>query len=206
MIPAQTRRLKAIRNKNCRACPLHKTASTVCLPGDGNYRLPIVVLGEAPGKTEDQRGRPFIGMAGKLLRSELSRAGLNPNALWFTNTAKCYPAGTPTKSEAETCRDLYLRKEIKELDPVFILALGRTALQAVTAESKSTLAAGKLHPCLFHRSALVFATHHPAYILRKDSLKGEWRNDLETFAAWALLDLTGEVRYPFRMEGEAEEV
>ena len=60
------RSLKEIRNENCKDCILHKTAEFVCLPGYGNDRAKIMLIGEAPGHREDESGKPFIGKAGKI--------------------------------------------------------------------------------------------------------------------------------------------
>jgi uracil-DNA glycosylase family 4 len=93
-------------------------------------------------------GRPFVGRSGKLLRSELLRATINPEKCYLTNTVKCYPDGTPAEKEADTCASHYLSSEIRELDPGWILTLGSTAFRTITKSSESiTEARGKVWDC-----------------------------------------------------------
>ena len=152
--------------------------------GDGHYKLPVFVVGEAPGKNEDRAKKPFVGMAGKKLRAALTDVGLHPAKLYFTNVAKCFPSKSknPTFKQADACSSTYLAKEIEILQPRYVLALGKPSFQALTGQEHMgiTEARGKIHPCRFS-DALVFATYHPAYILRRDDLRGQWERDLSDF-------------------------
>ena len=191
MKPGTKRRLKEIQNKGCTKCSLHRNATNVCVMGDGNYKLPIFVVGEAPGRQEDARGRPFVGMSGKKLRTALMEVGLHPSRLYLTNAVKCFPKkeGNPKPKQARTCSSTYLEEEVRELAPLYVLALGGTALKALTEETSIVKARGKIHPCKFANSPLVFATYHPAYILRRDDLRGQWDRDLLDFKLMVDLDL-----------------
>lgn len=193
MKPVTRRALKRIQNKGCTACPLHKQATNVCVMGDGNYALPIFVVGEAPGKQEDFRGKPFVGMAGRKIKAALAAAGIPPAKVYFTNVAKCFPKKdrTPKAKYADACSTRYLQKEIRELKPLYVLALGGTALKALTEETSIHEARGKIHPCRFSSRPLVFATYHPAYILRRADLSGQWERDLEDFKLLIELDQGG---------------
>jgi uracil-DNA glycosylase family 4 len=124
--------LTEIRNKHCKECPLHEKAHTVCVMGTGSFHKPFFVVGEAPGYQEDQMGRPFVGRSGKLLRSELIRAGVNLEKGYVTNTVKCFPDGTPTDDQTRICSHLYLRREIEEMKPQWILTVGTPAFKALT--------------------------------------------------------------------------
>lgn len=202
MQPADSSRrskLRALRDPNCRLCPLHSKAQTVCVPGEGSSRLPVMILGEAPGREEDSRGRPFVGASGKLLRSELIRAGVPLTQCYLTNTVKCFPDGTPNKEEIAKCVNSYLKEEIRLLNPAYVLCLGQSALGALTPDLKIGEARGSLHRNWLGagekredgktRPALIFPVWHPAYILRNRTKTAEWRSDLETFSALISVDL-----------------
>lgn len=175
--------LTEIRNKHCKECPLHEKARTVCVMGTGSFHKAFFVVGEAPGYQEDQMGRPFVGRSGKLLRSELLRAGIKAEQGYITNAAKCYPDGTPTDDQARICSEQYLSQEIEELSPEWILTVGSTAFRALT-KSKETIsnARAKLWDCKLVPGPFVFPTFHPAFIARRRDQLETFRGDLELFA------------------------
>ena len=71
--------------KDCQKCDLYKTRkNTVC--GDGDTNSDVMIIGEAPGKEEDQAGKPFIGRAGRLLNEFLKSIGLNRDSIYIVNT------------------------------------------------------------------------------------------------------------------------
>ena len=147
-----------------------------------------MILGEAPGREEDRLGMPFVGASGKLLRSELTRAGLPLKQCYITNTVKCFPDGTPNNKEVAICSSAYLQKEAKTLNPAYILTVGAVALSAVCPNYKISEVRGQLIDSWIS-SSFVFPVWHPAYILRNRSKMDEWRIDLENFAAVVQVDL-----------------
>lgn len=178
-------KLLEIRNKNCKECGLHEKARTVCVMGTGSFKRPVFVVGEAPGYQEDQMGRPFVGKSGKLLRSELIRVGITPEHLYLTNTVKCFPDGPPGEAETKTCSELYLRKEIENLRPEWILAVGSPAFKTLTkSDLKISEARATLFDCKLVEGPFVFPTFHPAYVGRNmKNVYATWQGDLELFAA-----------------------
>ena len=158
------------------------------MPGEGSARLPVMILGEAPGREEDSRGRPFVGASGKLLRSELQRAGIPLNKCYLTNSVKCWPDGTPTDEEKLVCSNTYLKEEIALFRPVYTLALGATALSCLSPGLSISEARGQLHDNWLGEG-FVFPVWHPAYILRNRKKLSEWRIDLENFSALIKIDL-----------------
>jgi uracil-DNA glycosylase family 4 len=154
----------------------------------------VLVLGKAPGYNEDQRGRPFVGQAGRLLRNVLKDSKLPVEALWLTNACKCFPQTTPTTSEIDVCTSLFLRREVALLKPSWILALGKSALWASCAVAEPiTKVRGQIHLSKNFQghSALVFPTFHPAYVLRKRGgfVEKQFKRDLETFSEFVRVDL-----------------
>ena len=74
------------------------------VPGEGNPRRAVMFVGEAPGATEDELGRPFVGRAGKLLDELLAEAGLVREDVWITNVVKARPPTQPRPEGAARSR------------------------------------------------------------------------------------------------------
>lgn len=170
-----------IRNEACELCPLFEEAEHVCLMGHGPRKAKVMIVGEAPGEREDAAHKAFVGQSGQLLRQTLKEAGLDPDDCYITNVAKCRPPDnrTPTKAELRTCADNYLARELRVVDPDFILAVGNSPLQALTGRSGITKYRGQS----FGSDPVVFASFHPAYVLRSPQFKPTFRSDLERFAS-----------------------
>lgn len=152
--------------RNCTQCPLGTLGRKTVVFGDGNPDARIMIIGEAPGRTEDDGGKPFIGRAGKVLDEGLNAAGINRKDVFITNVVKCRPPKNrkPTNLESTTCKNLLLFNQIKIIQPSIIITLGATPYQALF-EKKDPISSyrGKLHQTL---GIDVLPTFHPAYILR----------------------------------------
>jgi uracil-DNA glycosylase family 4 len=96
------------------------------VPGEGDPRANILLLGEAPGKQEDKTGKPFVGRAGTYLDKALSEFKWNRDHLFITSILKCYHPGTPKKSQIKVCR-LWTLLQIESVNPKVILVMGRHA-------------------------------------------------------------------------------
>lgn len=179
----------------CKLCPLHTSRSRVVL-GDGGYALPLVFLGEAPGKSEDNVGKPFVGKAGALLERVLASLGYSRTHVVILNAVKCRPPRNrrPGKEELEAC-SRYLRLELEALRPRVIVTLGVTGLQALTLIGRVTLeriGAAFDYPSVrvskLRGSRLkletgvlrctIIPTYHPAACLRNPGLRGLLEKDL----------------------------
>ncbi|MDQ0624636.1 DUF4130 domain-containing protein [Paraburkholderia graminis] len=133
---------------------------------------PIMVVGEQPGEYENQHGVPFTGPAGQLLDSVVARAGLERAALYLTYAVKHYKweivgreriHRTPAQREVEACQ-YWLDKELAQLAPRVVVALGPTALRALTgAHVNLSEYAGRT---ISHGGRIIVPTWHPAYALR----------------------------------------
>lgn len=189
--------LDGIRDSNCELCPLHEGANHVCLLGREPKRPPkVMIVGEAPGATEDEAGEPFIGASGRLLTDLLKNAGIDRREVYITNSAKCRPPANrkPKAKEVKTCAHTYLYRELGAFRPEFILMLGNVALQAVLGKSGITRQRGQAHvkyfPALNVDGTLqdeplectVFGTFHPAMILRNPTTREAVEADLARFA------------------------
>ena len=105
---------------SCTKCNLSKTR-TNAVPGKGNPKAEIMFIGEAPGRTEDLKGEPFVGSAGNILSEVLSSVGLSRDDVYITNVVKCRPPNNriPSQEEKESCQP-YLSKELGIIKPKII--------------------------------------------------------------------------------------
>ena len=163
--------------RQCTRCPLHLTA-THGVPGEGNPRARFVCVGEAPGATEDETGRPFVGAAGQLLTKILAAIGLPREDVFICNVIKHRPPGNrnPMPNEIAACSP-YLVRQLELIQPGVILALGTFAAQTLleTKESIGKLR-GRIHR--YHGMPLV-VTYHPAALLRNPSWKRPTWDDVQ---------------------------
>ena len=158
----------------CRLCDLWRHA-TQAVVGEGPAAAAIMLVGEQPGDEEDLKGRPFVGPAGQVLDTILVKAGLNRAELFVTNSVKHFkwePRGKrrlhkrPDQHEVRAC-GTWLDREIANVAPRVIVALGATAIRAVTGSSeKIEDARQKVHK--HPQGALVVCTYHPSAILRSE--------------------------------------
>jgi DNA polymerase I len=159
---------EAISNPNCDQCGLCETAQKVCIIGRGDLRAKIFLVGEAPGFREDDIGKPFAGRSGRLLDDILIELGANRRDVYISNIVHCRPPDnrTPSKKEMQACFP-YLEKELDVVRPNMIVALGNTALKALTRRSGITKYRGTTFDYQGNGwYAKILPTFHPAAILR----------------------------------------
>jgi uracil-DNA glycosylase len=159
---------------NCRRCELWKRA-TQAVSGEGSRLAGLMLVGEQPGDEEDLRGHPFVGPAGRLLDEALSEAGLDRDSAYITNAVKHFkwePRGKrrlhkkPGLREINAC-NVWLEQEITEIAPGTIVALGSTALRALTGTTL-TIAVARGAELRHRRGARLIASYHPSAILRAE--------------------------------------
>lgn len=161
----------------CLRCKLGETRTNLVF-GVGNPDANLVVVGEAPGASEDAEGVPFVGRAGQMLTKMIENVIEIPRQeVYICNILKCRPPGNrdPEPDEIDCCEP-YLRKQLAVIRPRLILALGRFAAQWLL-QTKTPI--GRLRgkfgryqgiPCL--------STYHPAYLLRNPRDKRVVMDDL----------------------------
>ena len=150
--------------RECKKCELHKNRTNAVF-GKGPIDAKIMIIGEAPGREEDRKGLPFVGVAGKELDNMLSAAGIDTSDVFITNVVKCRPPGNrnPQSYEIMKCNP-YLVKQIQVIRPKAIILLGNIALSLVTGVvSGITKMRGKTYE---YMSYPAIPTFHPAYIVR----------------------------------------
>src|SRR5262249_52428627 len=116
----------------CTKCPLSESR-TLAVPGEGRTYAKVMLIGEAPGREEDESGRPFVGAAGRFLDQVLEGTGIDRADLVITNIVKCRPPKNraPKVGEIETCTSNYLFEQIELLNPKLIVLLGGIAAKKI---------------------------------------------------------------------------
>lgn len=161
-------------------CQLKSTA-TQGVVGDGSADAEIVFIGEAPGAQEDKHGKPFIGAAGKFLNEMLESIHMNREDIYITNLVKYRPPENrdPTKEEIEACHT-WLLDEIRTIDPLLIVTLGRHAMNYFFPEKKITNAHGEIFSThIFNKPHFVLPLYHPAAALYNGSLREVLKSDFK---------------------------
>jgi uracil-DNA glycosylase len=169
----------------CQACRLSENRTHTVF-GEGNQDAKVVLVGESPGATEDETGRPFVGRAGKLLDNMIMSIGLARDDVYITNICCCRPPGNrkPHQDEMDACK-ARLHKQLSIIQPEIIIALGNTALGGLTGQD-----GGIVKRCgeweeidIDGRKIRLLPIFHPSALLRNPNWKAP---------AWHALQKVGE--------------
>lgn len=165
--------------KLCRKCPLYKTAQN-SVPGEGNPKAKIMFIGEAPGRNEDETGRPFIGRAGKLLTELLSSINLKRENIFITSVIKHRPPKNrqPHPSEIKACSQ-YLKVQISLIKPNIIVTLGRFGMEYFLPKEKISEVHGTMIKSEKENEFSIFPVYHPAAGLRSTRNKNRLFTDFK---------------------------
>lgn len=160
----------------CGRCGLYKTCITPFMPVSGKGRKRVLIIAEAPGENEDERGIQLIGNSGMKLVQLLHRIGVNMRKdCWLTNALICRPPknAEPNNKQIDFCRP-NLARTIEDLQPDVIIPLGKTAIRSLmTLAWKSGEVddvaswAGWVIPCQ-QLNAWICPTYHPSFLLQSD--------------------------------------
>jgi len=159
----------AARIAACTLCGLSKGRKHT-VPGEGNPSADLMLVGEGPGATEDETGRPFVGAAGELLTQILGSIGIPRESVFIANVVKCRPPQNrkPLPDESTACLP-YLRRQVQLVRPKVILALGATAAESLLGARKSL---GELRGAVHSYGGVpLVVTYHPAALLRNPNWK-----------------------------------
>jgi DNA polymerase len=155
--------------------------ATNMVPGEGSATAQVMFVGEAPGASEDEQGRPFVGRAGKLLDELLAEAGLEREDVYITNVVKARPPKNrdPRAGEVEHCMP-WLEAELALIQPRVVVPLGRHALAHFTDGAKISEVHGTGRT---ERGRTLFPMYHPAAALRSQSLRATLFEDARALKA-----------------------
>lgn len=153
----------------CQKCPLGQTR-TKSVFSSGAINNKLMLIGEAPGYWEDQKGEPFVGKAGQLLDKIFASVGLSrQNDVYICNTLKCRPPENrnPLPEEKAACRE-YLDIQVGVLKPRIILLCGNIAVQSFMEGAKGiTKVRGQWFDGPY--GSKMMPIFHPSYLLRNES-------------------------------------
>ncbi len=179
--------------KDCK-CELKKTAKQAVF-GNGNPNAEIVFIGEAPGKSEDEQGIPFVGAAGKFLNEMLGEIKMSRRAsidgarhdfaksdIYITNIVKYRPPNNrdPEPKEKEDCRE-WLIEELNCINPKLVIFLGRHSMNDFFSTEKISEIHGKLLVKKFThiKCKHFFPLYHPAAALYNGGMRETLMQDFK---------------------------
>lgn len=140
-----------------------------------------MLIGEAPGKEENESGRPFVGAAGRLVTHLLTENGLRRDELFITNIVKCRPPHNrvPRKNEIETCTAHYLFTQIACVNPKLIVLLGSVAAKTLLGAPTLSSVRGRL---IAHNARTYLVSYYPAAGFYRETVSAKMRADFARLA------------------------
>jgi len=158
--------------------PLRKGATNLVF-GEGDPNAAIYMLGEAPGYWEDQKGKPFVGAAGKLLDQLIGEIGLRREDVYISNIVRFRPPQNrdPFPEEISAFAP-YVDKEIEIINPKIIVTLGRFSMAKFLPDKKISQVHGKIMTVRWKgKDIVVIPMYHPAAALRSDKIMDQIKED-----------------------------
>jgi uracil-DNA glycosylase family 4 len=160
-------RAEIVNHRGCGFEPCE--TATRMVPGEGDEAAEVMLVGEAPGRNEDEQGRPFVGRAGALLGELLTAAGLAREDVYITNVVKARPPGNRDPKAAEVLHCMpWLEAELALVQPRVVVPLGRHALAHFSDGARISEVHGRE---LTERGRTLFPLYHPAAGLRSTLLR-----------------------------------
>jgi len=171
---------------NCHRCGLCDGRQNPVL-GEGNLNATVVFIGEAPGRKEDEMGRPFVGTAGKLLDSLLRHISIERRDVYIGNVVMCRPPKNrrPRIEEIEACAP-HLERQLEIIEPVVVAPMGNSAIRYLMKRFGLKPAyIGEVHGKQFEVEVpwgwvLLFPLYHPAAALYLKNLERVLEEDIES--------------------------
>jgi len=173
--------LVAKRVAECDSCKYIPNQNPV--PGEGNPDAQIMFIGEAPGKKENETGRPFVGAAGKFLEEMLNSIGLERSDVFIGNVIKYQPPGNRDPSTEEISHQLpFLLKQIAIIKPKLICFLGRHSMGALL---KDVGTISQIHGELIEKDGQFYLPlYHPAAALYNGGMRQTLLEDFQKIPAY----------------------
>jgi uracil-DNA glycosylase family 4 len=161
-----------------KVCPELAANATQLVMGDGNPDADIVFIGEAPGKNEDEQGKPFVGAAGKFLNEMLAAVSMERGDVYITNIVKYRPPNNRDPLPAEKSAFLpYLLRQLEIIDPRAVITLGRHSMEYFLPDAKISQIHGHAvrKKVVYHDKTehewLIIPLYHPAAALYNGGMR-----------------------------------
>jgi len=157
--------------EGCTKCRLSNERTNLVF-GAGSPEAEIMLVGEGPGRNEDEQGEPFVGRAGGLLTKLLTKVGVDRESVYIANVVKCRPPNNrdPRRDEIAACSP-HLRQQVLAIKPKVIIGLGKFAGNYLTHQHGLSMASLRELDWVYDRDGYkvwVVPTYHPASILYQD--------------------------------------
>ena len=160
-------------------CKLKNNSKNIVF-SDGDISSPLMIVGEGPGQTEDDQGKPFVGEAGKLLNKMLNAIKIERSKVYITNVVNYRPPDNRKPEPDEILRySEFLKEHISIFDPKILILMGSTAMEALFGNKiKITKSRGEWKEIVIKNKVFkTIITFHPAYLLRQpDQKKFSWQD------------------------------
>lgn len=158
-----------------------RSGATQLVFGEGNPDSEIYFLGEAPGYWEDQKGRPFVGQAGKLLDELIQSLGLKREDVYISNVVRFRPPENRDPSPEEIAAFApYVDKEIEIINPKIFVTLGRFSMGKFLPGAKISQVHGKIRQVQWKgKDIVVVPMYHPAAALRAGEIMKQLKEDFK---------------------------
>ena len=178
LLPADSLPFPANLIVGCSECGL-KAGCTRPVPAENAQPCDVILVGEAPGRNEDEQGKPFCGQAGQYLDSLLFQSGISRESVCITNVCHCRPPNnrTPKPDEAKACSK-WLDIELDIVQPRIIVALGATAIARFLGNGAGTVE--HLHGKPVEKDGrIILPAYHPAAALRDTAKLRQCQEDFQ---------------------------
>ena len=160
-------------------CKLKNNSKNIVF-SDGDISSPLMIVGEGPGQTEDDQGKPFVGEAGKLLNKMLNAIKIERSKVYITNVVNYRPPDNRKPEPDEILRySEFLKEHISIFDPKILILMCSTAMEALFGNKiKITKSRGEWKEIVIKNKVFkTIITFHPAYLLRQpDQKKFSWQD------------------------------
>ena len=166
-----------VKIKNISNCKLKDNATKMVF-GDGDFKSPIMIVGEGPGQKEDELGKPFMGEAGQLLNKMLNAINIKRESIYITNVVNFRPPNNRKPESGEIKKySNFLKSHISIIDPKILVLMGSTAMESLFGSKiKISKERGNWKEVIIsNKTFCTMITFHPAYLLRQaDQKKYSW--------------------------------
>lgn len=168
-----------------KVCPELAAGATQLVFADGNPDAKIVFIGEAPGKNEDEQGKPFVGAAGKFLNEMLGTIDLQREDIYITNIVKYRPPNNRDPLPEEKLAFLpYLARQLDVMQPLLVVTLGRHSMEVFLPDHKISQVHGEPKRVAFGKGKIVvLPLFHPAAALYNGGLRQTLLDDFARIPA-----------------------
>src|SRR5680860_402515 len=162
-------------------CPNLAQQATNLVMGDGNINTDILLIGEAPGKKEDETGLPFVGAAGKFLNEMLESVGMIRSDIFITNIVKYRPPNNrDPEPEEKKAFWPYLVRQLNVIQPKIVVTLGRHSMEYFLPNQKISMIHGQPKRITFGDTRLVIVPlYHPSAALYNGSMRATLIEDFK---------------------------